>query len=266
MTHSTKHSVTLKSRIVAGTIAVAATTGLIFTLSAAPAANATISSSASVATVPLCVWNITGVTAAISLTHPSTSPGDAHVNYVGNDFYLTGSQAAPTLVYVAKLGNLAASTTDEDNCSFYTANATAQATSGAVITLAIPGSTGKFTAKITGVEDPAMTFPLDGVTPSGSTKPQTLTVTLAPSACKNDSVTGVGNNWVTANGDIFLDSGSSPSTEASLAKTYTTTSSSCSFGTGLALYIPGGKTPGTPGGQYTYTGPSLVTTLTVPGN
>lgn len=248
-------------KVAAGSTALLATGSLVMVCTLTSPASADIGTSASVATVPLCTWALNGASAAIALTHPS---GDGHTAYVGNDFLLSGTEAAPAHVFVGPSSATSASTTDSDNCSFYTGSSVNVANSGATVSMAIPSGEAKFTASDSKGDDPAMGFALDGSATPGAHS-NSITISLTPSSCVDNSVSLSGADWATASGTTKLNGTSSPVAVATIAKANTTTSSSCSFTTGLSVYIPGGKTPRDPSQTYAFTGPSLTTTLTTPG-
>ena len=238
--------------------------GLLLTLSSSTLATAAVDSSASVGTVPQCVWQLSGVEATVTLTHPNASNGgDVHTSYVGNDFRLTGASSDQASVYVGPAGQTSASFTDVDNCSFYNSGGLGVSNTGASAQLAIvETATAKFRADYSGAEDTAMSFPLNGTTPTGSNQARNLSLTITPTNCFSSNLSGgSGDYWVKEAGTTGLNSGSSPIPLATLAKAYTTTTSTCSFSSSLSVYIPGGLTPAHPGNSYTYTGPTLTTTL-----
>ena len=243
--------------------------GLLLTLSSSTLASAAVDSSASVGTVPQCVWQLSGVTDSVTLTHPNASNGgDVHTSYVGNDFKLAGSSIEQASIYVGPAGNAAASTDVADNCSFYNSGGLGVSNTGAMAQLAIVDTVNaKFSAVYNSVEDAAMTFPLNGTTPEGSNKARNLSLTITPANCFSSNLSGgSGDNWVKESGTTGLNSASSPIPLATLAKANTTTTSTCSFSSSLSVYIPGGLTPAHPGNSYTYTGPTLTTTLSTSVN
>ncbi len=259
-------SLTIKSkRFFAAVAVIISAGGLMVTLTSSTFASATgsVGSSASVGTVPLCVWQLSGVTDSVTLSHPDASNGgDAHIAYVGDDFILAGSSSQQASIYVGPAGQSAASSTDVDNCSFYNEFGQGISNTGAIAQLAIvETATAKFRADYNGSEDTAMSFPLNGTTPTGSTKARNLSLTITPANCYSSKVGSAGDNWVKESGTTGLNSGSSPIPLATLSKANTTTSSTCSFSSSLSVYIPGGLTPAHPGNSYTYTGPTLTTTL-----
>jgi hypothetical protein len=213
------------------------------------------------------LWQLSGVTDSITLTHPNAlAGGDSHTAYVGNDFRLTGSSVQSASIYVGPSGQVSASTTDVDNCSFYNSGGLGVSNTGAKADLGIvDAATAKFTA-VSGTEDSGMSFLLDGSTPAGGTQLQNLNLTITPTRCVSSNMgAGSGDNWVKESGTTGLNSETSPIPLALLSKANTTTSSSCSFSSGLSVYIPGGLTPRNPGDLYTFTGPTLTTTLSTTG-
>lgn len=251
-------------RILAGFAVVVSAAGLLFSLSTNTMASAeSVGSTASVETVPTCVWQLSGVSDTITLTHPNAaSGGDSHTAYVGNDFKLSGSSAETAKIYVGPAGQSSASTSDADNCSFYNNGGLGVSNSGADAQLGIvDASNAKFIAEF-GTVDPAMSFNLDGTKPTGSSQFRNLTLSITPTSCFSSNLSGgSGDNWVKESGTTGLNSGTSPISLALLSKANTTTTSTCSFSSGLSVFIPGGMTPRNPGEQYTFTGPTLTTTL-----
>ena len=257
-------------RYLAGFAVVISSVGLMFTLSTSTLASAdSVGSSASVGTVPTCVWQLTGVTDSVTLTHPdATAGGDTHIAYMGKDFRLTGNSSQQAKIYVGAAGVAGASTTDTDNCSFYNSGGLGVSNTGADAQLGIVGTgTAKFTATYNSSEDTAMTFPLDGTTPTGSSQVRNLSLTITPTRCVTSNIgAGSGDNWVKESGTTGLNATSSPISLALLSKANTSTTSTCSFASALSVYIPGGLTPAHAGQQYTFTGPTLTTTLSTSVN
>jgi len=245
--------------------------GLLLTLTSSTFASASgsVGATASVGTVPTCVWQLTGVTDSVTLLHPNASAGgDAHTSYVGNDFKLAGASSLQASIYVGPAGNATASSSDVDNCSFYNNGGLGISNTGASAQLAIvEPTTAKFSAVYNSIEDTAMSFPLNGTTPSGSSQNRNLSLTITPANCFSSNLSGgSGDNWTKESGTTGLNSASSPIPLATLAKASTTTTSTCSFSSSLSVYIPGGLTPAHPGNSYTYTGPTLTTTLSTSVN
>ena len=257
---------TQSKKFIAGFAVVLSAGGLLLTLSSSTFASAagSVGSSASVGTVPQCVWQLSGVTDSVTLTHPNASNGgDVHTSYIGNDFKLAGSSSQQASIYVGPAGQGSASSTEADNCSFYNTGGLGVSNTGASAQLAIvETATAKFRADYSGAEDTAMSFPLNGTTPTGSSQNRNLSLTITPANCFSSNLSGgSGDNWVKESGTTGLNSSSSPIPLATLLKANTTTTSTCSFSSSLSVYIPGGLTPAHPGNSYTYTGPTLTTTL-----
>ena len=260
---------TLSKKVLAALATVISAAGLMITLSTTTFASAeSVGSNASVGTVPTCVWQLSGVTDTVTLTHPNAaSGGDSHTSYVGEDFKLTGSSTQQAKIYVGPAGQTSASSTDADNCSFYNVGGLGVSNTGASAQLEIVDpSTAKFTA-VHNTEDTGMTFPLDGSKSSYSAHNRNLSLTITPSNCVNTNIgTGSSDSWVKESGTTGLNSASSPISLALLSKAATTTTSTCSFSSAYSVYIPGGLTPRDYGQQYTFTGPTLTTTLSTSVN
>ena len=249
-------------KALAGAAAVLASVGLAFSISGISIATAdgAIGSSATVATVPQCVWQINGASETIALTHTEFA-GDNHTKYVGQDFGLSGSGANTVKVFV---GPSAAGevSTDADNCAWY--GVSNSAASGANVTYSLPVSPAFTSAASTAPTDNSLGFNLDGSATTGSNTKQ-LSVALTKAGCTNAAaITPLVNGW-TGDASADLKTGSLSLTAAQLVNSKTSTSSSCTWTTKLSTYVPGGKTPAHDADTYTFTGPTVTTTLTAEG-
>ena len=228
-------------RVLAGVAAVLASVGLAFSFSGISMATAdgSIGSSASVATVPQCVWQISGASETITLEHTEFAD-DNHTKYVGQDFGLSGAGANTVKVFVGPAAAAGVSS-DADNCAWY--GLTNSAASG---------------------DDNSLGFALSGATTTGSHVAQ-LVVDLTKANCTNaNAPTPSGTDWTGA-ATANLKTGSLSLTAAELLSSKTSTSSSCTWTTNLTTYVPGGKTPLHDSDTYTFTGPTVTTTLTADG-
>lgn len=244
-----------KRKFLAGLVAPIALLGLVVSLAGFQNASADISTSASVGTVPQCVWVLTGVGDSIPMSHPSTGSGDTHQKYVGLDFYLSGSGTSTSGVFAGP-SNATTVSTDPDNCSWYgESNA---ATSGAEVNFTVPAAPTFTGTDSTESGDTSMSFPLDGSATLGShTKVLNVVVT---GSC--------GTNWsglAKTGGTYPFATLATTSVVAHLASTNTNTLSSCTWMTALNTYVPGGISPSHAADTYNFIGPAITTTLTATG-
>jgi len=246
-------------RVLAASAAVIASVGLAFSVSGISIASAEIGSSATVATVPQCVWQISGASETITLTHAEFS-ADGHSKYVGQDFGLSGAGANTVQVFVGPTSASGVST-DPDNCAWY--GATNTAASGAQVTYALPASPAFTSSASSTPGDNSLGFSLDGSTTTGSHTAQ-LVVDLTKAGCTDEAATTLVNSWTGSNSSN-LKTGALSVTAAQLAASHTSTSSSCTWTTKLTTYVPGGKTPTHDSDTYTFTGPTVTTTLLATG-
>ena len=254
----------MSSSILKRTIAVVsvlfASVGLAFSLSGISIASAdgAIGSTASVATVPQCVWQISGASETITLDHSEFN--DNHTKYVGADFGLSGAGANTVQVFVGPTD--ASSVSDiADNCAWY--GATNSAASGARVTYSLP-SAPAFTSSTAGApSDNSLGFSLNGASTTGGNVAQ-LVVALTKSGCTNENASALTNDWSGAS-SANLKTGSLSLTAAELTASHTSTSSSCTWATKLTTYVPGGHTPANDAETYTFTGPTVTTTLVAEG-
>jgi len=251
-------------KAIAGAAAVLASVGLAFSISGISIATAAgaIGSSATVATVPQCVWQINGASETIPLDH-SEFAADGHTKYVGQDFGLSGAGANTVKVFVGPAAASAVST-DADNCAWY--GVTNSAGSGANVTYSLPTSPAFTSVASTAPTDNSLGFSLDGAVTTGSHTSR-LAVALTKSDCTNAAaVLPLVSLWDGLDSADLFGSGATLSLKAAeLAKSKTSTSSSCTWTTKLSTYVPGGKTPAHDADTYTFTGPTVTTTLVAEG-
>lgn len=188
--------------------------------------------SASVVVPPWCGWNINPVVSSITLA-PS---GGA--KYLGADLTLNGSTSSVNAYVGASTGESVALA--PDNCSWF--GKTPQAATFAVT---IASGDDSFTATSTGGRDTAMdwslsTTPLgiantfdDGCEASGFT----------PNAGASMSTSGTSTAWSILSGAV-------------------STNDFCSYSVAYTATVPGGKLPTYGNSTYTFTGPTLLHTLT----
>jgi hypothetical protein len=254
-------SKTLLHKAAAIGTAVFAAAGLVFSISSVSFASAdgSIGSSATVVTVPQCTWQISGASETISLDHSEYS-ADGHTKYVGQDFGLSGTGSNTVKVFVGSSSATSASN-DADNCSWY--GSTDSASSGASVGYSVPSSPGFTSTSTSHSDDHSLSFSLDGDATTGSHTKQ-LTVALTKTGCTDSVATGTGADW-SGDSSANLKSTTTSFTAAELAASKTTTSSSCSWTTKLTTFVPGGITPSNSADTYTFTGPTITTTLTASG-
>ena len=192
------------------------------------------STSASVVVPPWCGWNINPVVASITL-----APADS-AKYLGADLALTGSTSSINAYVGATTGASAALAAD--NCSWF--GKTPQA---AKFDVTIAADDAKFTATSGANADAAMGWNL-------STKPLVIantfddgcvTAGFTPNTSPTASMTAAGTNtaWTIASGAV-------------------STNDFCSYSVLYTATVPGGKLPTYGDSTYTFTGPTLLHTLT----
>jgi hypothetical protein len=202
---------------------------------------------ASADTIEDCEWYLDGVDSVVTLENTTG------MEYVGDDYTLTTAAADEVQVYFS--GTIA----QDDRCSFY------DDVKGAAVEVSWTGTT--FTN-----DDPSDTSldwtlgetPLESATASSSTS--SLDVTYTKQACADQFTAGAAVSITSAasppltpasisNGDTgtFLPSATGGS--ATFAK--------CTLDAGYSVVLPGGRAPDNPGSTYSFTGPALLTTITV---
>jgi hypothetical protein len=195
--------------------------------------------SATAETLPACSWYVTGLAESIALTN-----GD-DMEYVGNDYTLEATDEGITIFF-------SASDTADQRCSFYDDE------KGVTVEVSWAGES--FT---TGTLDTSMDFAVnDALETSGNV---TVDIVYA-GECSDD--------WI-AGGTTSIGVDLSPLTPAEITNesvygNYTptlkggaATFASCTLNASYTTKIPGGKTPLNPGTNYSFTGPTLTTTVTI---
>jgi hypothetical protein len=190
--------------------------------------------SASVVVPPWCGWNINPVVASITLAPASSA------KYLGADLALTGSTSSINAYVGATTGAIVAP--DADNCSWF--GKTPQA---ANFDVTIAADDAAFTAKSGSNIDTGMAWLL-------TAKPLVIANTfdsgcatagfianVSPTASM--STAGTNTAWTIASGDV-------------------STNDFCSYSVLYTATVPGGKLPKYGNSTYTFTGPTLVHTLT----
>lgn len=207
----------------------------------------TSTSEATADTLPACSWYVSGVDDAIALTHP------LDMEYVGDDYELRGENEGDISVYFS------GGETPDTRCSFYDdeKGVDVQVTwSGTAFTNSDPTDTSlNFQA---GDE-------LENVL-SNDGDPSTFNVTYDGETCNGDWVAGDAKKIgidispiVPASiGDVAVATNYGPTTKP--AGTF----ASCNLTATYSTWLPGNKTPSNPGSPYTFTGPTLTTTVVIP--
>lgn len=215
--------------------------GTVSNPSATPAALADgdASVSASTKTVPWCGWTVSGLPNTLVLTDTSVAAGQTS-KYVGSEISLAGASGSIS-AFVSGTG--AAATEDVDNCSWYGDDNK----QGLAMTVRASGAGFSATAAQGGA-DAGMGFDLTEL------KPLSITPTYAASCA---------NGFTTSDSlSVYAGSlGSNPVTTKSKASVSTTTA--CSWTLDYAATIPAGKEPKFGDQVYTFTGPTLTTTVNI---
>ena len=201
---------------------------------------------ASADTIEDCEWYLDGVDSIVTLENTTG------MEYVGDDYTLTAA-ADEVQVYFS-------GTIDIDNrCSFY------DDVKGAAVEV---GWTGTEFTNVDGT-DTSLDWSL-GVTPlesaTASSSTSSLDVTYTKTVC-NDVFAG--GTAVSISSEAI-----SPLRPASITDTATATFSpsaalgiatfaKCTLDAGYRVVLPGGRAPAEPGTAYSFTGPELLTTITV---
>lgn len=195
--------------------------------------------SATTKTIPWCGWTIQNLPSNITLRDSSVT-GNATSKYKGVAISLTGTATG----IKAFVGGTGSYDSDPDNCSWYN-DANKQGLQLAVTSPANP----KFTASAEkGGADTDMGFDLT------STAPLSITPDYG-----NDCATGFQTN---ASLSIYTDHVSAIPVRTQSKDTIDTTTV-CTWSLAYATKIPGGKSPKFGDELYTFTGPTLTTTVSI---
>ena len=205
----------------------------------APLASQEATVSAETKTVPWCGWTVSGLPTGLALTD-SEATVSAPSKYKGAEIILGGSNTG--IAAFVSGGN--AVTTDADNCSWY-GDGNKQG-----LAMTVTASRDNFTARAAGeaADDAGMGFSL-------ATATNPLTITPTYDACSAAFVTS-------ANLSVSTDNLTSNPVTAS-DKTLVDTVSSCTWGLTYAAKIPAGMKPLFGDKLYTFTGPTLTTTVNI---
>lgn len=197
---------------------------------------ATSSTTASTTTLPWCGWYLTGIDSALTLSGATV--------YDGTEVSLT---AADTSLEAFVNGSSTYSAAD-DNCSWYgNTNKQAAWVSVTADTAAFDAST---TADTAGTDN-SMDFALD--------TDNKLNITAVEDPSANCTTNGFS---ITADASVFGTTLSSNPVKSALS-TDVTTHDKCTWSMNYATKIPGGKVPTYGDATYTFTGPTLTTTLDI---
>jgi hypothetical protein len=192
------------------------------------------STSASVVVPPWCGWNINPVVASITLSPAGSA------KYLGADLELTGSTSSVNAYVGATTGASVAPALD--NCSWF--GKTPQA---AKFDVTIATDDAKFTAKSGANTDADMGWSL-------SLKPLVIANTFDDGCATAGFVKNVSPTASMA--------AAGTNTAWTIASSAVTTNDFCSYSVQYTATVPGGKLPTYGDSTYTFTGPTLVHTLT----
>lgn len=197
---------------------------------------------ASAQTIEDCEWYLDGVDSVVTLENTTG------LEYVGDDYTLS-SESDTVQVYFSGISDV------DNRCSFY------DDVRGAAVSVGWTGT------EFTNVDasDTSLNWSL-GVTPLESTPGtySTLDVTYTKTEC-DDAFTG--GTAVSISSEAV-----SPLTPASISDTATATFlpssltptfAKCTLDAGYSVVLPGNRAPMDPGLPYSFTGPALLTTITV---
>ena len=221
--------------------------------------------SASVATEEICTWWIANMPANATMTASPAGTGNNAADedeYDGTSFDMRKVELSDMQVYTS--GNLGEGTASSNTeCTFYAAKKGFTLThtlSGVAFTAAYynSGSSGPTTA------DTAMNFSLAAETPVTVDGTKTTCFTAANADEADDG-------WTQADSSLYATSSTGSSNVflqlpySSTAAVNTTSSSDrCDTSITFRLTVPGSMTPTQAGKTYTWSGPNLVNTVTLP--
>lgn len=213
--------------------------------------------SASVDTEELCTWFITNMPANATMAPAAEGSGNnvaGEDEYDGTTFDMVKTEASDMQVYTS--GNLGAgSAAANTECTFYSAK------KGFTLTHTVSGTT--FTASYgdSSTADTAMNFDFDASLP--------LTIDGTENVCFTAAdADEVDSGWTLS--DSSMDAADSTNAFLSLSYANTamvnTTESSdrCDVGIEFRVTVPAGMTPSAPGETYTWSGPNIINTVTLP--
>jgi len=239
-----------------------AVTGVVAGASAAdevdPDDDTDAAASATVDTKELCTWFVAGVAGGVVL---DIAEDETVLEYDGSTLDLDTSDNPLSDVEMYVSGNLGTGSKElHSACTFYGEN------EGIAFQAAL--GTGGFTASVGETPDPAMNFDMgdDLNGNADGADPVTFIYNAEKSACRSGS-TGASDEWAAA-ADIEATNiaGVSAVDVTLLTKSNTVSrqsdtagqNSACSVTQAVSVSVPADLTPGTPGSNYTFTGPTLT--------
>ena len=205
--------------------------------------------SASADTLAACAWYVSGVDPSVSLTNTSG------MEYVGDDYELTGSNSSDISIFFS------GSDSADTRCSFYDDE------KGVAVNVSWTGTTfakGGGDASLDFQAGDALENPANNVDGQSSFN---ITYTAGAGSCTGgwtsgatERITGVATPPLTpaSIADVDVATNFSPTLTGGSA-----TFASCNLNASYATWLPGGKTPSNPGSSYSFTGPTLTTTVVI---
>jgi len=238
-----------------------AVTGVVVGVNAAevdPGDDTDAAATASVDTKELCTWFVTGVADGVVL---DIAASETIEEYDGSTLDLDTSDNLLTDVSMYVSGNLGTGSIDTHSaCTFYGENQ--------VLAFQAALGAGGFEATVGGVADPDMDFDMgdDRNGNEAGTDPVELIYDAEKGECRSGA-TGEGDDWDAASDIEANDTlGRAASNVTQLAKADTVSrqsdaaaeNSACTITQAVRVSVPADLTPGTPGSDYTFTGPTLT--------
>jgi hypothetical protein len=205
----------------------------------APLASQAAAVGASTHTVPWCGWTVSGLPTGLTLDDTVAKAAGKDSSYKGSEISLGGS----TTGISAFVSGSAVKSTDPDNCSWY------GDTNKQGLGMTVTASRAEFTARAEGTsaDDTGMGFSLTSAAP----------LTITP------SYTNCSSAFVTSDNLSVFDSQLTSNPVTASDKTKVDTVSSCTWGLAYSAKIPGGMKPLYGDKTYTFTGPTLTTTVNI---
>jgi hypothetical protein len=213
--------------------------------------------SASVATEELCTWFITNMPANATMAPAAAGTGNNSAGedeYDGTTFDMVKTEGSDMQVYTS--GNLGTgSAAANTECTFYSTK------KGFKLTHTVSGTTFTATYGVSSTADAAMNFDFD------STLPLTIdgTENVCFTAADADEET---SGWTLSDSSMTTGASSNdflllPHANTAMVNT-TESSDRCDVGIEFRVTVPGGMTPSAPGETYTWSGPNIINTVTLP--
>lgn len=208
--------------------------------SPSPLAEENASVGATTTTVPWCGWTVAGLPTGLTLVDEAAVLAEEESRYMGAEIALSGETNGIS-AFVSGTDEISA---DEENCSWY-GDANKQG-----LAMTVSADRSNFTARAAGAnsDDDGMGFEL-----TESSNPLTIT----------PSYTGCSAAFVTSD-DLSVSTASLTSNPVTASdKELVTTTSSCTWGLAYSAKIPSGMMPMFGDRDYTFTGPTLTTTVNI---